>query len=49
MNCKIELDLSWARISIIYEIPRIAVLDGNNPAEATLTTGAKFQIHRAKC
>ena len=54
INCEIELDLTCSRNSIC-EISRTAAVAGNpdaNPPvpteEATLTTGAKFQINNTK-
>ena len=38
VKCEIELDLSLERNCIISEISRTAVVAGDNPAEATLTT-----------
>ena len=40
-----ELDLGWTRNCIISEISRIPEAAGDNPAEATLTTSATFQIN----
>ena len=48
INCEIELDLTWSKHYVISEISRTPEMDGANPADATLTTGATFQINNAK-
>ena len=48
INYKIELDLPWSKNCVIPEISRTAERAAGNPAEATLTTGATFQITSAK-
>ena len=48
INCEKELDLSWPRNYIISEISRPAEVAGDNLVEATLTTGATFQINSTK-
>ena len=55
INCEIELDMSWSKNCIIFEIsitPRIpANLDANPPVQevaAIQRTGATFEINNAK-
>ena len=55
INSEIELDFTWSKKCIISEISRTAAVAGNpdaNPpvptVEATLTTGAVFQINNPK-
>ena len=48
INCEIELDLTWSNYCVISEILRIPEVEGANPADETLTTGATFQINNAK-
>ena len=48
INCKAELDLSESKNSTISEISRTAAMVEDNPAEATATAGAIFQINNAK-
>ena len=51
INCEIELDLSWSRYCIIFEIPRPPAVPTNPPVpsvETTHTTRATFQINNAK-
>ena len=43
INCEIELDLEWSKYCVISEISRTPEVQGTNPAEATLTTGATFK------
>ena len=54
-NCEIELDLIWLKNCEISEISRTSDVPANPstnlfvmPREATLTTGAIFQINNAK-
>ena len=42
------MPLVWSSNCIISEISRTAAVNGDNPVEATLTTGATFQINNAK-
>ena len=48
INCEVELDLSQSKNCIKSEISRTAAVGGDNPAEATLTTRATFQINNTK-
>ena len=48
INYEIELDLTWSKYCIISEISKTPEVKGASPADATLTTGATFQIYKAK-
>ena len=48
INCEIELDLTWSKIRVISEISGTPEVEGANPADETLTTGAIFQINNTK-
>ena len=48
INCEIELYLTWSKYCVIPEISRTPEVGGANLADATLKTGAKFQINNAK-
>ena len=48
INFEIDLNLSWSKNCVNSEISRAAAVTGDNPAEATLTTWATFQINNAK-
>ena len=48
INCEVELDLSQSKNCIKSETSRTAAVGGDNPAEATLTTRATFQINNTK-
>ena len=48
INCEIELDLTWSKYFVISEISRTPEVEGANPADATLTNGATFQVNNAK-
>ena len=55
INCKIEIDLSWSKECIIYEILIVLTITGNqdsNPSvqkvPAMQATNARFQIINAK-
>ena len=55
INCKIELDLSWSRNCITYEVSRTLEIPANPKANPptdhvppSKTTGATFQIKNAK-
>ena len=40
--------MAWSRNCTIFKIPRTPEVSGHNPAEATLTTAATFQMNNAK-
>ena len=44
-NCEIELDLTWSKDFVIYEILRTAAVAGDNPVGATETTEEIFQLN----
>ena len=48
INCEIELNWRWAKKIVISEISRTPEVEGANPVDETLTTGAVFQINNAK-
>ena len=54
INCVIELDLTWTKNCVIYEISKTAAVAAIPnahppiPAAATTTTSATFQINKAK-
>ena len=48
IKCEIELDFTLSKYCIISEISRTSDIEGANPEDATLTTGATFQINNAK-
>ena len=48
INCEIELDLTWSKIRVISEISGTPEVEGANPADEILTTGAIFQINNTK-
>ena len=48
INCEIELDLSWSKECIIFEISITPKVWGDNPVDAIQTTGATFQINNDK-
>ena len=48
INYEKELDLSWSKNCAISKISRTAAVGGDNPVDATLTTGTTFQINNAK-
>ena len=48
INRAIELDLTWSRYCVISEISRTPEVSRSNPTDATLTTGAIFQINNPK-
>ena len=48
INCEIELDLTWSKIRVISEISGTPEVEGANPVDETLTTGAIFQINNTK-
>ena len=48
IKCEIELDLTWTKNCAISEISRTHEVPRDNPADATLTTGATFQINNTK-
>ena len=39
INCEIELDLTWSKNCVIFEISRTPEVYRNNPVDVTLTTG----------
>ena len=48
INCERELDLTWSKNCIIFEILRTPEVGGANPVDATQIKGAIFQINNAK-
>ena len=55
INCVIELDLTWTKNCVIYEISKtaaVAAIPNAHPpilvAATTTTTSATFQINKAK-
>ena len=48
INCKIELELTWSKYCVISEVSKTTEVEGANPADETLTTGATFQTNNAK-
>ena len=48
ISCEIELDLSWSRNCVISEILRTPEVGGSNPADATQTKVATFNINNAR-
>ena len=44
IKCEVEIGLSWLKSCIIPETLRTTAMSTDNPAEATLSTGATFQI-----
>ena len=45
IKCKKELHLTWSKYFVISRTPEV---EGANPADKTLITGATFQINNAK-
>ena len=48
IKCEIELDLTWTKYCAISEISRTSEVPRDNPADATLTTGATFKKNNTK-
>ena len=48
INCEIEIDLTWSKYWVIYEISRTPEVGGANPADTTITTKATCQMNNAK-
>ena len=48
ITCEIELDLSWSKECIVSERSITSAIAGNLPTPARQTTGATFQINKAK-
>ena len=48
IKCEIELDLTWTKYCAISEISRTPEVPRDNPADATLTTGATFKKNNTK-
>ena len=48
INCETEFDLRWSKYCVISEIFRTPEVGRANSSDATLKTGATFQINNAK-
>ena len=48
INCETEFDLTWSKYCVISEIFRTPEVGRANSSDATLKTGATFQINNAK-
>ena len=48
INCEIDLDFTWSKISLTSEISRTPKVVEDDPMDATQTEGATFKINKTK-